>query len=626
MNAKHEDRRYLIGLVIGALGVVFGDIGTSPLYALRECFHGEHAIEPTRNNIFGVLSLIFWSLVIIVSVKYLIFVMRAHNNGEGGILALLALTFPSRATRDKRQAAVIAMGVFGAALLYGDGMITPAISVLSAVEGLNVATPFLEPFVIPITVAILIGLFSYQHHGTGKVGKVVGPLMALWFVSIAVLGIRGVLARPEVLLAVNPMHGVHFFLENRWAAFVVLGAVVLVVTGGEALYADMGHFGIRPIRLGWFAVVFPSLLLNYLGQGSLLLADPAAAQNPFYNLVPKWALYPMVLLATLAAVIASQALISGAYSLTMHAVHLGYLPRLLIKHTSSDEKGQIYLPQVNWMIMLACIGLVVGFRSSSNLAAAYGIAVTLTMMITTILFSFAARRLWNWPLWKAILLCTVFFLIELAFFGANALKITHGGWFPIVVGLAIYTLMSTWKTGRELLRQRLRTSLLPIREFLESIKKRPLTRVSGTAVFLAGSSEGTPLALLHNLKHNKVLHERVVLLTIVTKELPRVDPNERVRVETLDRGFYRVLGNYGFMDEPSIPEIIEGCKSKGIDIRPMETTFFLSRETIIATPRKGMAIWREKLFAIMSRNAQSATAYFRLPANRVVELGMQVEL
>jgi KUP system potassium uptake protein len=612
--------------MVAALGVVYGDIGTSPLYALRGCFHGDHAISPTRDNVIGVLSLILWSLVIIVSIKYLTFVMRANHKGEGGILTLLSLAFPNRDARIRSRRFLIGLAVFGAALLYGDGIITPAISVLSAVEGLKVATPFFEPYVIPITVGVLIGLFSFQHIGTGKVGRIFGPVTLLWFVSLAVLGIKGIIQSPEVLAAINPLDGIRFLVRNGAQSFIVLGAVFLVVTGAEALYADMGLFGIGPIRLAWFVLVLPALLLNYFGQGALLLVNPEAAQNPFYLLCPPWALYPMVALATMATVIASQALISGTFSLTMQAIQLGYFPRMEIRHTSSDKRGQIYLPHVNWALMLACIGLVLGFRSSDALLAAYGIAVTLTMVITTILFYFAARRLWKWNVWKARLLCGSFLFLELAFCGANLLKVAHGGWFPLVVSAAIYTLMSTWRTGRRLLRDRLQSSFLPFDLFLEDVLRHSPLRVPGTAVFMSGNSAGTPLALLHNLKHNKVLHRRIVILTIATDEMPHVDSEQRIQVETPQEGFYRVTGHYGFMEEPNVPQLLEACKDHGLEVRPEETTFFLSRETILATKNPGMAIWRERLFAILSRNAQPATAFFGLPANRVVELGMQVEL
>jgi len=628
MTSNSHKPGYAVGLALGALGVVYGDIGTSPLYTLKECFHGEHAIPVTPDNVFGVLSLIFWSLFIIVTVKYLIFVMRAANKGEGGILSLMALAFPTRNEKNlpRSKGILIALGVFGAALLYGDGMITPCISILGAVEGLNVATARFEHSVVPITIVILIGLFSVQRFGTGRVGTIFGPIMAVWFVVIAALGISGIAMHPEILKAVNPYYGYEFFARNRWLGFLVLGAVFLCVTGGEALYADMGHFGRKPIQAAWFWMVLPALLLNYFGQGALLIADPTANVNPFYKLSPPWMIYPLVVLATTAAIIASQALISGAFSLTVQAIQLGYSPRLEIDHTSSHQRGQIYMPRINWVLMCGCIILVIGFENSSNMAAAYGIAVTLTMLITTCLFYFAAQRLWNWSASKAFLLCSVFFCVELAYAGANFLKVAHGGWVPLLIGVLIYTLLSTWKRGRSLLGERLSASSLPMELFLDDVANNPPNRVSGTAVFLAGNAEGTPLALLHNLKHNKVLHKRVVIMTIATADAPHVDPEDRVRVETLREGFYRVRGAYGFMEEPSVPEVIEECAEKGLEFAYEDTTFFLSRETIIPSPRPGMWLWRERLFAYISRNAQPATAFFRLPANRVVELGMQIEI
>ncbi len=618
-----------IALAIGALGVVYGDIGTSPLYALRECFHGENSIVVSRYNVLGTLSLIFWSLVLIISIKYITFVMRADNKGEGGILALLSLAFSERQrkkTRDRKASFIIAMGVFGAALLYGDGMITPSISVLSAIEGLKIATPFFQPYIVPITIVVLIGLFSFQKVGTGKVGKIFGPVTLLWFLSLSALGIHGIIKHPSIVLAVNPWYAADFLVRNGWLSFLVLGAVFLVVTGGEALYADMGHFGKRPIRMAWFTLVLPSLLLNYFGQGALLLANPEAAENPFYRLAPPWAIYPLVVLATFATVIASQALISGAFSLTMQAIQLGYSPRLQIDHTSSHAKGQIYMPHVNFVLMLACITLVIGFQSSSNLAAAYGIAVSLTMIITTVLFYFAAQRTLKWRQWQAALLCLVFLLVELAFFGANTLKISHGGWFPILVGTVIYLLMSTWKTGRRILAERLNAATLPFEQFLKDIGEHPPVRVPGTAIFMSGNPRGIPHALLHNLKHNKVLHERVVTLTVVTDEVSHVDPDDRLEVKALENNFYRMIAHYGFMESPDVAELLEASKNQGLEFRPQETTFFLGRETIIPTHAPGMAIWREKLFAIMARNSQRATAYFQLPANRVIELGMQIEI
>ncbi len=626
MNDKNSSRFYILRLMVGALGVVYGDIGTSPLYALRECFRGVHPVPPTPENIFGTVSLIFWSLMFIVSFKYLTFVMRANNKGEGGILALLSLAIPVRQTATKRGAMLLALGVFGAALLYGDGMITPAISVLSAVEGLDTATPLFQPYIIPITVVVLIGLFSFQHIGTGRVGSIFGPVMGLWFLVLAALGIHGVVQRPEILYALSPYYGFRFLVASGWHGFLVLGAVFLAVTGAEALYADVGHFGVRPIRRAWFALVLPALALNYLGQGAMLLHEPAGVAHPFYFVAPRWALYPLVALATAATVIASQALISGAYSLTMQGIQLGYIPRMEIRHTSSQEKGQIYLPHINWVLMLSCVGLVLGFRSSGHLAAAYGIAVTLTMIITSILFYFAARHLWGWPGWKAGLLSTAFLVPELAFFTANLLKVAHGGWFPLVVGVVVYTVMTTWKTGRALIRERLQAGYLPFAMLLEDFQHNPPMRVKGTAVFLSGNPQGTPVALLHNIKHNKVLHQRVVVLTVVTDEVPHVPPARRVGVEKLQEGFYRVIAHYGFMDEPSVPDVLQASAAYGLECKPMETTFFLSRETIIPSPKPGMALWREKLFAIMARNAQRANVFFRLPANRVIELGIQIEL
>lgn len=627
-NSDGRGGKYFFTLVIGALGVVYGDIGTSPLYALRECFNASHQLTVTPPNVLGVVSLILWSLILIVAVKYLGFVMRASKNGEGGILSLLSLAFPNRHERKKHfgRAAMIAMGVFGAALLYGDGMITPAISVLSAVEGLNVATTKFEHYVVPITILIIIALFTVQRSGTGMMGKIFGPVMAVWFVVLAVLGVSNITQAPEIFNAFNPLYAVTFLTANGWIAFVVLGSVFLCVTGGEALYADMGHFGHKPIKLAWFSTVMPALMLNYLGQGALLLINPAAAENPFYLMAPRWSLYPLVGLATLATVIASQALISGAFSLTMQAIQMGYIPRLEIDHTSSHQRGQIYMPRINWILMFSCIGLVIGFRTSTNLAAAYGIAVTLTMVITTLLFYFAARRIWGWSSWKAGLLCGIFLIVEVSFAAANFLKVFKGGWFPLLVGLILFTLMATWKRGRQLLGERLRASSLPFNLFLEDVLNNPPVRVAGTSIFLAGNSEGTPLALLHNLKHNKVLHQRVIILTVSTADVPQVPSTQRCKVETLAEGFYRVTGTYGFMEDPSVPEILEQCKLQGLNCDVDKSTFFLSRETIIPSSKKGMWIWREKLFALISRNAQPATAFFRLPANRVVELGMQVEI
>ena len=618
----------LAATALAALGVVYGDIGTSPLYALRTCFNPETGVSATHDNVLGILSLIFWSLILIVSVKYLVFVLRADNRGEGGILALMALAFPERSKESSTRTAwvLIAFGLFGAALLYGDGLITPAISVLGAMEGLEVATPALKPYVVPVTIIVLIGLFCVQRVGTGGVGRVFGWVMLLWFTTLAVLGFKQIFHTPEVLQCVNPTYAWRFFTENGLRGFHQLGAVFLVLTGAEALYADMGHFGKKPIRMAWFGLVLPALFINYLGQGALVLDTPEAASNPFYRLAPSWALYPLVALATAAAVIASQALISGSFSLTMQAVQLGYMPRVAIEHTSSSARGQIYIPWVNWGLMIACIGLVLGFRSSDNLASAYGIAVVLTMIITTLLFYFTARRLWKWNLFPTAALCAVFLAAEFAFLSANLVKIQHGGWFPLTIGVIGFTIMSTWKTGRNRLRQRLVNSLLPIEDFLKDVAESKPQRVSGTAIFLAGNPDGTPAALTHNFKHNKIIHKRVVLLTILIEEIPFVETERRVEVADLGEGFFRVIGRYGFMEEPDALEILKLCKPHGLNFREMETTFFLSRETIISSERRGLARWRKRLFALLSRNAQPANAYFRLPPNRVVELGLQVEI
>lgn len=615
-------------LALAALGVVYGDIGTSPLYALRTCFTGPGGVPATHDNVLGILSLIFWSLILIVSVKYLAFVMRADNRGEGGILALLAMTFPERGQHTSTRLFWVftSLGVFGAALLYGEGLITPAISVLGAMEGLELATPAFASYVVPLTILVLVGLFSVQRIGTGGVGRVFGWVMLVWFLTIAALGVKQILQTPEVVQAVNPLYGFRFIAANGLRGFHLLGAVILVLTGAEALYADMGHFGRRPIRGAWFSVVLPALFLNYLGQGAVVLDNPAAASNPFYRLAPTWMLYPLVALATSAAVIASQALISGSYSLTKQAMQLGFVPRLAIEHTSSSERGQIYMPWVNWAMMLACIGLVLGFRSSDNLAAAYGIAVVMTMTITTTLLFFASQRLWGWHPLKSASVCGVFLIAEIAFLTASLTKIGHGGWFPLAVGVIGFTVMATWKTGRKRLRQRLLNSLLPLEDFLKDVTESKPLRVNGTAVFLAGNPDGTPAALTHNFKHNKILHKRVVLLTILIEEIPFVEAENRVSVSELGEGFYRVIGRYGFMEEPDAPEILKLCKPHGLNFREMETTFFLSRETIIPSDRRGLARWRKRLFALLARNAQPANAYFRLPPNRVVELGLQVEI
>ncbi len=627
-NAGEPTGRRLFLLSLAALGVVYGDIGTSPLYAIRESFHESYGLAVAPANILGVLSLIFWALVLVISVKYLVFVLRADNRGEGGILALTSLVTPVQAGRRGGQWLLILMGLFGAALLYGDGMITPAISVLSAVEGLQVATPVFRPYVVPLTVGILIALFLLQRRGTGGVGRIFGPVTLVWFFTLAALGVYQIAREPGVLAAVSPLHAAGFFAANRGKGFLVLGSVFLVVTGGEALYADMGHFGRRPIRLTWFALVLPALLLNYFGQGALLIRDPAAIENPFYRMGPDWALYPMVAIATAATVIASQAVISGSFSLAMQSVQFGYSPRLNIEHTSATEIGQIYIPAVNWALMVACIGLVIGFGSSSNLAAAYGVAVTTTMVITTVLFYVLAREKWGWSAPLAAAVAGAFAVIDLSFWGSNLVKIPDGGWFPLLIAGLVFTLMTTWKTGRQILAARVKAGELPVQHFIESIAPRPPQRVPGTAVFMSGDPEGTPPALLHNLKHNKVLHEQVVFLAVLTEEVPHVARVDRAEVRVHDHGFFSLVLRYGFMEDVDVPRALAALDGRNaLELEPMQTTYFLGRETLIARRRvQGMALWREKLFAFMSRNARSATSFFRLPPNRVVELGAQVEL
>jgi KUP system potassium uptake protein len=618
--------RYLMVLAITALGVVYGDIGTSPLYAIRESFHGTHGIAPSPENVLGVLSLIFWALIIVISIKYLIFVLMADNRGEGGMIALTALVAPPSAPQRGHRWLLTMAGLFGASLLYGDGMITPAISVLSAVEGLKVATPLLQPYIIPITIAILVGLFAVQSRGTGGVGKVFGPITMIWFITLAVLGIGQIVQNPSVFAAINPMYGASFFARNGWQGYLVLGSVFLVVTGGEALYADMGHFGKRPIRLTWVAIVLPALILNYFGQGALILRDPKAVEHPLFHMVPSWGLYPLVALATMATVIASQAVISGAFSLTRQAVQLGYLPRLEIEHTSAREMGQIYIPSVNWALMVACISLVIGFGSSSRLAAAYGVAVTTDMVFTTILFAFVARTLWKWSRWAVAALAIPFLIVDLGFWGASIVKIPHGGWFPLVIAAGMFAVMTTWKKGRGILAGRFEQRTLPLDLFLKDVEANPPTRVAGTAVFMYGNANGTPPALLHNLLHNKVLHERVVFLTVATMEVPTVPEEERVEVIEVGGGFWRVVMRYGFTEDPEVPTVLARISSDGLPFKPMETSYFLGRETLIPSREPGMAMWREHFFWIMSRNARTATSFFKLPPNRVVELGAQIEL
>jgi len=609
---------------------VYGDIGTSPLYALRECFKPEYGLTATPTNVYGVLSLVVWALVLVVSVKYLIFILRADNRGEGGVLALLALIMQQqRRDRDKNlKQLIIALGLIGAALLYGDGVITPAISVLGAMEGLEVVTPKLKVVVVPFTLIILLSLFLVQKKGTHKVGRVFGPVMMVWFVSIAALGVYEVALAPEILAAVNPWYAIQFFLTHGRQAFVLLGAVVLVVTGGEALYADMGHFGKRPIRMAWFYLVLPALLINYFGQGALILRHPSGAENPFFMLAPRALLYPLVALATMAAIIASQALISGAFSLTQQAVQLGYSPRVTIVHTSATEAGQIYIPEVNTALMIGCLLVVLGFRSTGALGAAYGIAVTGTMSITTILFYMLARSRWNWNLFPALSFAAFFLFIDLGFFGSNALKIMHGGWVPIVIGLAIFTLMTTWYQGRRIVTKLLARASLPIDMFLKSVVEHKPLRVPGTAVFMTSDPDGAPLVLLHHLKHNKVLHEQVVLLSVLSAPVPEIPESERIQIIPLRENFWRIKARYGFMETPNVPYILSRAKDAGIKSEKLQTTYYLGRENLIPNPhsKARLASWRKKLFIFMSRNSRSATEFFGIPSNRVVELGAQIEL
>ncbi|MCM2265431.1 MAG: potassium transporter Kup [Desulfuromonadales bacterium] len=622
----HSARGFLLPSLT-VLGVVYGDIGTSPLYALRECFHGGHSLPPTPANVLGVLSLIFWALTLVISVKYLTFMMRADNRGEGGILALLSLLMPANRLSSRQRRLLLPLGLFGAAFLYGDGAITPAISVLSAVEGLKIAAPELEGSVQPLTLAILVALFLFQKRGTAKVGLVFGPTMAVWFITLAVLGVGGILQAPQVLGALSPHHAFQFFLANGRLAFFVLGAVFLVVTGGEALYADMGHFGPRPIRLAWFVLVFPALLLNYLGQGALLLLRPAETREPFFHLAPDWALYPLVLLATVATVIASQAVISGAFSLTRQAIQLGYSPRLRLVQTSSEEIGQVYCPAVNNGLMLTTLALVIGFGSSTSLAGAYGVAVTTTMVITTVLAFFLMIRHWRWHPAIAGAMAALFLAIDLPFFGANLLKIGHGGWFPIIAGGAVFVVMTTWHRGRTELVATLQGADESLSAFIEALAADPPHRVPGTAVFMTGRTKGTPPILHHHLAHNQVLHEQVVVLTVITEELPRVPAAERVEVTLLPLGFARVLVRYGFMQSPHVPVALRQCEPHGLTIDLEDITYYLARERIIA-PRRSPAllVWREKLFAFLNRNALGATVFFNLPPEQVVELGQQVEI
>jgi KUP system potassium uptake protein len=625
-TATHGVRQPMGMLMLGAIGVVFGDIGTSPLYTMREVFSPRHGVALVPANVLGLLSVVFWSLIIIVTLKYVTLIMRADNRGEGGILALTALV-SGRLTRESRlRWWLVGLGIIGAAMFFGDAMITPAVSVLGAVEGLEVMTPALKPFIVPVALVILIALFAIQKRGTGSVGALFGPICALWFIALAALGVIQLAADPTVLKAIWPGWALEFVATNPKLAFLSLGAVVLAVTGTEALYADMGHFGAAPIRRAWLFFVLPALVLNYFGQGALLLADPTAIVNPFYLLAPSWALIPLVILATAAAVIASQAVISGAFSIARAAVQMGYCPRIAIRHTSEKTIGQIYVPFINWTLLIAVALLVVGFQGSSALAGAYGIAVTMSMLIDSILIYFVMRRMWHWASYLALAIAVPLVLIDAAFLASNSLKIPDGGWFPLLIGGVVFTLLTTWKRGRKVLFERLSEDALPLKEFIQSIELAPPVRVEGTAVFLTSTPDRVPHALLHNLKHNKVLHERVVFLTVVTREIPFVAPDERIEVEELGCDFYRMLGHYGFKEDPDVPELMEEAGRVGFPFEMMETSFFVSRETLIASVRPGMARWRERLFSSMSKNAVKASDFFHVPANRVVELGTQVEL
>jgi KUP system potassium uptake protein len=620
------ERPTLLWTSLVALGIVYGDIGTSPLYAFRESFLGQTApLAATQGNVLGVLSLIFWALIIIISIKYLALVMRADNRGEGGIVALVSLLNLRTATPGTLRYALIFAGLFGGTLLYGDGTITPAISVLSAIEGLKVATPAFEPFVIPITVGILIVLFAVQYRGTAAIGLIFGPIMLLWFMVLAVLGIGAIIHAPSVLLALDPLHAIAFFGTHGLLAFPVLGAVFLVVTGGEALYADMGHFGRMPIRLAWFVVVLPALVLNYFGQGALVLSNPAEITQPFYELAPPWALYPLVLLAAIATIIASQAVISGVFSLTSQVVQLQLLPRLRIVQTHAEERGQIYIPLVNWLLMIATVGLVLGFRSSGNLASAYGVAISTMMVITTVLAFFVATR-WGWNVWRTGLLAGGFLIVDLAFFGANLVKIADGGWYPLLVAAVVFTLITIWRRGRELLARQLRTGQQSLEDFLKDLKAKPPVRVPGTGVFMSSSAVTIPPILPHHLEHNQVLHEHVVLMYVETEEIPRVPAADRLELVCLEPGFSRVVVRYGFMQTPNIPVALRLCESLGLMVDLDSTTFYLGRVTLLPRPDFGLPLWQDHVFDFLTRNAARATAFYRLPPGRVVEIGIQVEI
>ncbi len=623
-SRSHAPKNAPWAAAIAALGVVMGDIGTSPLYAFRECFYGPHSIPISPDHILGVLSLIFWILIIVISLKYVAFVLRADNRGEGGILALAFLVVPGN--ERLRKPILFSLGLFGAAFLYGDGVITPAITVLGALEGLKIATPIFDPFILPIAASIIVALFAVQKQGTARIGRLFGPIMIVWFLVLAILGVLGILKNPAALAAISPHYAIKFMFEDVGMTFTILGTVFLVVTGGEALYADLGHFGQKPIRLAWWTIALPGLALNYFGQGALLLSDPSKAENPFFNLAPEWSLFPLVGLSTVVAAVASQAIITGVFSLTRQAIQSGFLPRMNIVHTSAHQVGQIYLPTINWALMVATLWVVVSFKTSSNLAGAYGVAVATTMVITTIYLGYAARRLWKWSVGASLTLAMGFLIFDIAFFAANIVKIDDGGWFPLLIAAMIFTIMTTWRTGREILADHLRKNYRPLTQFVQFLKSQKIPRVPGTAIFMVADREATPPALLHNLKHNKILHERVIVLTVLTREVPYVSVEDRITVTEHDEGFVRVLACYGFMQLPDVKTILRRCNDMGISCRMDEVTFFLGLETLIPTNHPGMALWRERLFVLMSRNAHRATAFFQIPPDRVIEVGMQLEI
>lgn len=623
-----ESRSRVAKLTLLAVGVVYGDIGTSPLYAIKECFKVEHGLVPNEANVLGILSLIVWALIIVVSVKYISFIMRADNRGEGGELALLALILQTQQRQHdtRRRFIITTLGLTGAALLYGDGVITPAMSVLGATEGLNVVSPRFHGFVVPATIVILFSLFMIQKKGTKTIGRVFGPVMVFWFIVIGIFGAMEIMRSPGILLAVNPYHGFDFFRRNGFVGFVILGAVVLAVTGAEALYADMGHFGKKPIRLAWFALVLPALLLNYFGQGALILREPAAAASPFYLLAPRMMLYPLLALATMAAVIASQALISGAFSITQQCIQLGYCPRMSIIHTSETEHGQIYIPEINRALMVGCLAVVIGFRSTDALGAAYGIAVTGSMSISTILFATLARTRWNWSWAKVLSLAALFLIVDLSFLTSNALKLQHGGWVPLAIAISVFTLMTTWNSGRSIVQMLLAKGSLPIDMFLADVARRKPFRAPGTAVFMTSNPDGAPLVLLHHLRHNKTLLEQVVLLSILSANVPVVTEEERITVTDLGENFWRVIARYGFMENADVPKVIEQSRALGLVTNRRDITYFLGRERLLPTGRARLARWRKKIYIFMSRNSRTATEFFAIPPNRVVELGAQLEM